>query len=301
VAGGLTAWVLTFGGLESLIPVAALFVVVVVLVGIYLARVPAYNAEDFTALQKSSFAPLLKDLTFRWHAGQVMLDLVLITACYYFAYRFRFEGEALEQFFPAFTLSFPAVLGVKLFSLYVSGLYQRSWETFGLRDVAAVARGVGMGSGLSVLVAAYMYRFEGFSRGVFILDAFLLTAAVIATRASFRTMSLVAATRSKRNRRILVYGAGSFGQMLVREMRANTHWNMNPVAFIDDDPMKTHRWIMGVPVRGGLDELEQAMRRYGVDEVVLSSPSVNGKVEHRIREVCEQLERPVRRLHMDIR
>ena len=37
---------------------------------IYLARVPAYNAEDFVALQKSSFAPFLKDLAFRWHAGR---------------------------------------------------------------------------------------------------------------------------------------------------------------------------------------------------------------------------------------
>ena len=38
------------------------------------------------------------------------------------------------------------------------------------------------------------------------------------------------------------------------------------------------------------------MRRYAVDEVVLSSPSINGNVEQRIREVCARLERPVRRL-----
>ena len=43
------------------------------------------------------------------------------------------------------------------------------------------------------------------------------------------------------------------------------------------------------------------VRRYGVDEVVLSSPSINGSVEHRIRDVCAQLDRPVRRLHMEIR
>ena len=54
-------------------------------------------------------------------------------------------------------------------------------------------------------------------------------------------------------------------------------------------------------VRGSLDQLEQVMQRYAVDEVVLSSPAINGKVEQRIREVCAQLERPVRRLHMDIR
>jgi FlaA1/EpsC-like NDP-sugar epimerase len=275
--------------------------VLLVLVGIYLARVPAYNAEDFLALQKSSFAPLLKDLAFRWHAGEVILDMVLITVCYYMAYRLRFDGEDLDNFLPYFTASLPIVLGCKLAALYGSGLYQRSWETFGLRDFSAVVRGVGMGSLLAVLTAAYLYRFEGFSRAVFALDALLLAVAIVATRGSFQVMNLVAATRNKRSRRVLVYGAGAFGQTLVREMRANTNWHMNPVVFLDDDPAKVHRWIVGVPVRGALAQLEDAIKRYAVDEVILSSPSINGPVERRIRDVCAQHERQVRRLHMEIR
>jgi len=69
---------------------------------------------------------------------------------------------------------------------------------------------------------------------VFVLDALLLGVAIVATRASFRAMNLVAATRNKKSRRVLVYGAGAFGQTLVREMRANAQWNMNPVGFLDE-------------------------------------------------------------------
>jgi hypothetical protein len=54
-------------------------------------------------------------------------------------------------------------------------------------------------------------------------------------------------------------------------------------------------------VRGALGELEEVVRRYAVDEIVLSSPSVNGSVEHHIRDICAQLDRPVRRLYMEIR
>jgi FlaA1/EpsC-like NDP-sugar epimerase len=111
----------------------------------------------------------------------------------------------------------------------------------------------------------------------------------------------VASTRNKRSRRVLVYGAGAFGQLLVREMRANAAWNMNPVVFVDDDPAKASRWIGGVPVRGTVEQLEQLMDRYSVEEVVLSSPAINGSVEHRVRELCARLDRPVRRFHMDIR
>jgi UDP-GlcNAc:undecaprenyl-phosphate/decaprenyl-phosphate GlcNAc-1-phosphate transferase len=300
VIGGFTAWALSTWSTVEPMPLLALFAVVVILIGIYLARVPAYNKQDFIALQKSSFAPLLKDLAFKWHAGEVMLDLVLITVCYYAAFRLRFDGPELDKFLPVFTVSLPVVLGCKLAALYSSGLYQRSWETFGLRDLTAVARGVGIGSLLTVAASYYLYHGEGFSRAVSVLDGLLLTIAIVATRASFRTMSLVASTRSKRNRRVLVYGAGKYGQMLVREMRANAGWGMNPVGFIDDDPLKARRWIVGVPVHGCIDHLEATMRRLEVEEVVLSSPTINGSVEHRIREVCEVLNRPVRRLHMEI-
>jgi UDP-GlcNAc:undecaprenyl-phosphate/decaprenyl-phosphate GlcNAc-1-phosphate transferase len=298
--GGVTAWILVRWNTIEPMLIVALFGVLVILTGIYLARVPAYNAEDFKALQKSSFAPFLKDLAFRWHVGEVLLDLVLITVCYYVAFRIRFDGDELLAFLPYFTASLPLVLGVKLAALYTSGLYRRSWETFGFRDLAAVARGVGMGSLLTVAVAYYLYRGEGSSRVVLVLDGLLLALAIFATRASFRTMNLVASARNRRNRRVLVYGAGGYGRLLVREMRANPAWKMNPVGFIDDDPMKAHRWIGGVPVRGSIEELEKTMHRYSVDEIVLSSPAINGKVEHRIKEVCARLRRPVRRLDMKI-
>ena len=83
-------------------------------------------------------------------------------------------------------------------------------------------------------------------------------------------------------------------------MRANQHWHMNPVGFLDDDPAKAHRWIAGVPVRGAIDDLDRVLRRYSVDEVVLSSPAINGSVEARIRAVCGEQERPVRRFYMEI-
>jgi hypothetical protein len=37
-----------------------------------------------------------------------------------------------------------------------------------------------------------------------------------------------------------------------------------------------------------------------VDEVILSSPSINGNIEGTIRQVCATLDRPVRRLNMSI-
>jgi len=53
-------------------------------------------------------------------------------------------------------------------------------------------------------------------------------------------------------------------------------------------------------VRGAIDDLERVLRRYSVDEVVLSSPAINGSVEARVRSVCVEQERKVRRFSMEI-
>jgi UDP-GlcNAc:undecaprenyl-phosphate GlcNAc-1-phosphate transferase len=301
VAGGTMAWSLQQGEPGSAVPLAALFLVAVTLAGVYLARVPAYNGEDFVALQKTSFAPFLKDVTFRWHAAEILLDLILIAVVYYAAYLLRFEDERFETFIPSFTASLPVVMGCKLAALYVSGVYSRMWGTFGLRDLFTIVRGVALGSVLSILVAAYVYRFELFSRGVFVIDAALLTLAIVATRGSFRVMSEAASSRSTRSRRILVYGAGSGGQLLVREMRTNPHWLMQPIAFVDDDPVKFKRRILGVPVKGTFETLDDFLANHSVDELILSSFSINGTKEERVRELCAARGIPVRRLFLEIR
>lgn len=64
--------------------------------------------------------------------------------------------------------------------------------------------------------------------------------------------------------------------------------------------MKQLRWILGVPVRGGLGELDASLGRDRVDEIILSSASINGPVEAQIRQVCDDRGIPVRRLRLEI-
>jgi UDP-GlcNAc:undecaprenyl-phosphate GlcNAc-1-phosphate transferase len=281
-------------------PVAALFITAVLLLGIYLARVPAYNGEDFRALQKSSYAPFLKDITFRWHALEMLLDVVLISVVYYLSYRLRFEDERLEVFIASFTRSLPIVLGCKLLALHVSGAYSGMWGTFSIRDLFAIVRGVFLGSVASILAAAYLYRFERFSRGVFVIDAALLTIALVAARGSFRMMGEAAMSRNTRGRRVLIYGAGSGGHLLVREMRANAEWAMNPVAFLDDDPAKYKRRLLGVPVKGSAENIEDIIDRYRVEEVVLSTANIDPERESYVRAVCDRLHIRVRRFRLEL-
>jgi UDP-GlcNAc:undecaprenyl-phosphate GlcNAc-1-phosphate transferase len=284
-------------------PVAAAFGIGVLMMALWLARVPAYAGQHFQAIQTVPYAPLLSDLTFRWHAGEVLLDLILITTCYFAAYRIRFQGDAdLPVFLRIFSETLPMILGCQLAALYVSGLYKRMWSTFGLHDLSTVIRAVGSGVVASVLVVIYAYKAgPAFSRSVFVIDALLLTAGIVATRSSFRVFGRMVARVSPHRQRIAIYGAGVRGTMLVREMLENDAWGRTPVVFIDDDPSKRSRRIVGVPVRGTASELDAIITKSSVEEVLISSPAIDGEAEARVRATCAARAVAVRRLFLDIK
>jgi len=109
-----------------------------------------------------------------------------------------------------------------------------------------------------------------------------------------------AAARRPGLRRVLLYGAGVRGQLFVRQVLADPRWRMRPVAFLDDAPVRQHRRILGIWVAGSLEQLEGALTRFHVDEVVITTPAVGPEVEVRVRERCQPFNVPVRRLRLEI-
>jgi UDP-GlcNAc:undecaprenyl-phosphate GlcNAc-1-phosphate transferase len=297
-AAFVAAWMARAG--FTALPAAALLLIGVLLGAVYLARVPTYDGEDFTALQRIPLGEALQTVLNRSHAGQVLLDVVLIAVCYYAAYRLRFEGQSLDIFLPSFTASLPIVLVCKLAAHYASGLYQRSWMTFGMSDLAAAGRAVIMGSTASALAATYLYRFERFSRGVFIIDALLLLLTIFGSRLSFRMMAHAAVAQNHRARRVLICGARERGQLLAREMLANTAWHLKPVAFVDGGAGRDQS-LLGVRVFGASDDLTEILRRVRVDEVVFSGDPVEPGDERGLVRACEESSVPVRELVFEIR
>ena len=159
--------------------------------------------------------------------------------------------------------SAPILLVAHLFAFLVAGVYRGIWRYTSVSDVFTYVKAVALGSILSVLAVLLIYRFQGFSRAVFFVTAALMLLALAASRMAFRLFRqlLPAPLQNAESRKVLIYGAGDGGEMVLRELKNNPEWEYNPIGFVDDDPLKKDKVIHGLKVYGGNGSLESRQMR----------------------------------------
>lgn len=78
--------------------------------------------------------------------------------------------------------------------------------------------------------------------------------------------------------------------MIVREMRANPQLGLEPIGFVDDDPLKHHLRIHSLPVFGSRTAIPEIAREYRVKRVIIAMPTAPGKAIRQIVDICESVE-----------
>jgi UDP-GlcNAc:undecaprenyl-phosphate GlcNAc-1-phosphate transferase len=250
--------------------VTAVLVLGLTLIGIWLARVNVYGDEDFVLLKNSSLTPLLIEVTYKRRIFEIILDFLLIGLAYSASYVIRFD-ELAPAYLGQAVRSLPIVLACHLGGFFFAGVYRGTWRYVGLADVSTYVNGLLIGGVGSVLILLYAERFEGYSRGVFIINGILLGILMLAARLSFRALGEFASRHRSTGRRALIYGAGDGGMILVREIRTNAHYDFRVLGFLDDNPTKWSRHIAGLSVVGGGPQLATLIERHQPDSVLLST------------------------------
>jgi UDP-GlcNAc:undecaprenyl-phosphate GlcNAc-1-phosphate transferase len=151
------------------------------------------------------------------------------------------------------------------------------------------------------LAVLFAFRFEGFSRTIFIIDGILMFLFLAGSRMAFRLFrQVIPVSDPGTGRRVLIYGAGDAGELLLRELLNNRSLKYSPVGFLDDDPAKRGKLIHGFKVHGGNGDLNLICKQQHVNEVLISSSKMP---EDRLQEVldfCRAQEIAVKRMRITI-
>jgi FlaA1/EpsC-like NDP-sugar epimerase len=239
---------------------------------------------------------------FRHRAAQIAIDAVLVGIAFYAAFRLRFletEGGVPDRYRDMLWGSIAFVIAGKLAVFGAFGLYDKWWRYFRLPDLLGVLRGCLVASGILAITFLLIQPFDDpIPRSVIVTD-FLLTLTMVG---GVRLVARAIAERPDRRRsqgkqrNVLVVGAGSGGQMVVRELQLNPNLGVRAIGYLDDDPRMRGSRLHGVKVLGSTGEIGRILDETRPDEVTIAIPSAPGEVRGRVVAACRERDVAVRTL-----
>jgi UDP-GlcNAc:undecaprenyl-phosphate GlcNAc-1-phosphate transferase len=265
------------------------FTLVLTLLGVYLAGVKGYDEEEDvrTARDKPLFAFLI-DFSYKRRIFEVLLDVVLIVLAYWSAYAIKFEPFSDSPAWKLFLRTLPVLVVVRLAAFLLFGVYRGIWRYTSIDDLMAFAKAVAAGSAVSLVIVLFKFRFQGFSRAIFVIDALVMLMLLAGSRVAFRFFrQVLPAANGEKRQRCLIYGAGDAGELLLRELLNNRELSYAPVGFIDDDPKKQGKVIHGFRVFGGNGMLGKIVGDQKIEQLLISTPRIS---EERLAEISRECE-----------
>src|ERR1700710_1294734 len=232
---------------------------------------------------------------------QLAADAVLVALAYFLAFQLRFLDEPHgwpERYQTLFVKALVFVVVGKLVVFYACGLYQKWWRYISGRDFLLIFRAVAIASAILVVLFAVAKPFpHTLPRAVEVTD-FVLTMMLIAGARLAVRLIVERPSRGSRlpKHEVLVVGAGSGGQMVVRELQLNPNLGATAIGFVDDDPRKRGMRMLGLKVLGSTEEIVKILDETEPDEVVIAIPSAPGQLRGQVVSACREREIRVRTL-----
>ncbi len=213
------------------------------------------------------------------------IDLALWTAAAPLAFLLHVEPAFVDQ---TGILVYTLIgIPIKAVMILVGRLTRQSWHKTGVRDLYKLVRIIGLGA-LALVAVTFIAQpvliASSFPHSVPLLEAVFALLLLGGVRLARRLMkeNTTGFLRTGPTKRVLIVGAGDAGTMIARELIRHPASGLDPVGYLDDDPIKQQKFFYGIPVLGKLDELPPITRRANIDEVLIALPSISGDVVRKV-------------------
>ena len=187
--------------------------------------------------------------------------------------------------------------------LFLSGTYKCIWRYATARDFLTVGASILAGSLCLFLMNFFIFKLhliDLVGKSVVMVEGSLSLLLLLSLRFFLSKNSHYAGdinwqkTGVKPTRRTLIVGAGIAGTYALNEIRNNPYLGLQPVAFLDDDPVKINMNISNIKVYGPIVKLTDIAKQLSIDEVIIAIPSAADQTVRNIQNICQDLSLPYR-------
>ena len=223
------------------------------------------------------------------NAEQIALficDTFICAFSYFLAYFLRMEGEfpPIEKAILLHTI--PYVIITRMVTFTYFGLYGTLIRYISFDELLKVVKGATF-STILIILLTFLIGERSHPRSVFAIDWFILVCFLGGYRLSFKALKdYVSRSKNVSQKNILIYGAGSTGDLALRYLRMQG--NGNVIAFVDDDPKKMRKSFHGLKVVGNRYDIEALVRLYHIDQVFIAKNNMGSEDLEHIKSLCEK-------------
>ena len=224
----------------------------------------------------------------------IIYDMIAVNFSYFMALLVRFDFRyssiptdyfaAWRSFAPIYTIIILVVFGCM-------HLYNSVWRFASFHElikitVATVITGVLHIVGITIF-------WERMPASYYLIGIMLQFFLTVGVRFSYRFVLLERNRREKsereeRSKNVMIIGAGEAGRTIVRELQNAKETNSRVRCLIDDNPNKWGRYMEGVPVVGGRDDIFLNVDKYHINQILLAIPTATPHQKRDILNICKE-------------
>ena len=232
-----------------------------------------------------------------WQVISLLLrvyDIVAVNLSYFLALWVRFDlrfSHIPEEYLTPYIKFVPIYTLFCLVIFTVLRLYRSIWRFASYNEFLRVVLSSAITGVFHIVAITVLLKRMPIS--YYLMGMMIQFMLILGIRFSYRFILLERSIRGKSAanvdvKNVMIIGAGSAGQMIIQDINKSRTNGLKIVCIIDDNPNKWKRYIYGIPIVGGRDDILKAAQDYKVDKIYLAIPSASPETRRDILNICKE-------------
>lgn len=222
----------------------------------------------------------------------IVYDILAVACSYLAALWIRFDcrfGEIPKNYLASYFKFLPIYLVVCIVVFWGLKLYKSIWRFASYNELYRVSIATIITLIVHIVGVTILYERMPISYYIFgIVLQFLLTLGI---RFIYRFILLMRGRQDETSpvmKRVMLIGAGSAGRMILRDVKIAKETSEKVCCIIDDNPNKWGRYVEGIEVVGGRDDILSAVEKYSIEKIYVAIPSASIEEKRDILNICKE-------------